>query len=215
AEGGGGERPIPVFPAESFAAAGGLAVLLDHVSEYEITEGGTELAVTLVRSVGHLSRNRNPYRDEPAGPEMPAPAAQCQGPLSVRLAVLPYAGEWHEAGLPGLAEEFRHDLLAVPGSGAARAAQPDREPDAGPGGGLSVSGEGVVMAALRERDGRLEVRLVAEHPTVTEAVVQGGFTAAWTADTLGSPVRPLPVRDGCVRLRLRPFEIATIHLSED
>lgn len=215
AEGGGGERPIPVFPAESFAAAGGLAVLLDHVSEYEITEGGTELAVTLVRSVGHLSRNRNPYRDEPAGPEIPAPAAQCQGPLSVRLAVLPYAGEWHEAGLPRLAEEFRHDLLAVPGAGAGRAAQPDRGPDAGPDSGLSVSGEGVVMAALRERDGRLEVRLVAEHPMATEAVVRGGFTAAWTADTLGTPVRPLPVRDGCVRLRLRPFEIATIHLSED
>ncbi|TLP59935.1 alpha-mannosidase [Microbispora tritici] len=213
AEGGGGERPIPTFPAESFAAAGGLAVLLDHVSEYEITEGGTELAVTLVRSVGHLSRNRNPYRDEPAGPEIPAPAAQCQGPLSVRLAVLPYAGEWHEVGLPRLAEEFRHDLLAVPGAG--RAAQPGRGPDAGPGVGLSVSGEGVVMAALRERDGRLEVRLVAEYPTVTEAVVRGGFTAAWTADALGSPVRPLPVRDGCVRLRLRPFEIATIHLSED
>ncbi|KAA9377853.1 alpha-mannosidase [Microbispora cellulosiformans] len=208
AEGGGGERPVPVFPAESFAAAGGLAVLLDHVGEYEITGDGTEMAVTLVRSVGYLSRNRNPYRDEPAGPEMPAPAAQCQGPLSVRFGVLPYAGEWHEAGLPRLAEEFRHDLLAVPGSGAGAASPPGREP------ALSVSGEGVVMAALRERDGRLEARLVAEHPTATEAVVRGDFTAAWTADALGFPVDPLPVRDECVRLRLRPFEIATIHLSE-
>ncbi|WP_327046182.1 hypothetical protein OG320_31690 [Microbispora sp. NBC_01189] len=113
-----GERPIPVFPAESFAAAGGLAVLLDHVGECEITGNGTEMAVTLVRPAGHLSGNRNPCLDEPAGPETPAPAALCQGPLPVRLAVLPYAGEWREAGLPRLVEEFRHDLLAVPGSGA-------------------------------------------------------------------------------------------------
>ncbi|OPG12098.1 glycoside hydrolase family 38 C-terminal domain-containing protein [Microbispora sp. GKU 823] len=238
AEGGGGERPIPTFPAESFAAAGGLAVLLDHVTEYEITRDeiggdGTGMALTLVRSVGYLSRNRNPYRDEPAGPEVPTPAAQCQGPLTVRFAVLPYAGEWHEAGLPRLAEEFRHDLLAVPGAGAAGADGP------GAGGRLAVGGNGVVMAALRERDGRLEVRLVAEHPTATEAVVRGDFTAAWTAGVLGSPLSPLEVSrdevspdvlpdvspedeaDGqgpaaswrTVRVPLKPFEIATVHLG--
>ncbi|WP_244312560.1 alpha-mannosidase [Microbispora hainanensis] len=207
AEGGGGERPIPTFPAESFAAAGGLAVLLDHVTEYEIVRDeiggdeiggdeiggdGRELALTLVRSVGYLSRNRNPYRDEPAGPEVPTPAAQCQGPLTVRFAVLPYAGEWHEAGLPRLAEEFRHDLLAVPGT---RPAGPGDADGNGPGGGgrVAISGDGVVMAALRERGGRLEVRLVAEDPTATEAVVRGDFTAAWTADVLGSPLSPLEV----------------------
>ncbi len=237
AEGGGGERPIPTFPAESFAAAGGLAVLLDHVTEYEIVRDeiggdGTEMALTLVRSVGYLSRNRNPYRDEPAGPEVPTPAAQCQGPLAVRFAVLPYAGEWHEAGLPRLAEEFRHDLLAVPGTGA-KAGDMDGD---GPGGGgrVAISGDGVMMAALRERDGRLEVRLVAEHPTATEAVVRGDFTAAWTAGVLGSPLSPLEVSrdvvfpgegaDGqgparspgswrTVRVPLNPFEIATVHLG--
>ncbi|WP_169982279.1 glycoside hydrolase family 38 C-terminal domain-containing protein [Microbispora sp. H10836] len=218
AEGGGGERPIPTFPAESFAAAGGLAVLLDHVTEYEIigdeiSGAGTEMALTLVRSVGYLSRNRNPYRDEPAGPEVPTPAAQCQGPLTVRFAVLPYAGGWHDAGLPRLAEEFRHDLLAVPGAGGGGAAGTGRD------GRLSIGGDGVVMTALRERDGRLEVRLVAEHPTATEAVVRGDFTAAWTADVQGSPLGPLEVsRDEgtswrTVRVPLRPFEIATVHLA--
>lgn len=188
AEGGGGERPIATYPAESFAAAGGLAVLLDHVTEYEIAEGGTEMALTLVRSVGHLSRNRNPYRDEPAGPEVPTPAAQCQGPLSVRFAVLPYAGEWHEAGLLRLAEEYRHDLLAVPGSAPAA-----RGPDDGSVRGLEITGDGVVMAALRERDGRLEVRLVAEHPRHTEAVVRGAFTAARRVGLLGDLAEPLDV----------------------
>ncbi|MFG1865137.1 glycoside hydrolase family 38 N-terminal domain-containing protein [Microbispora bryophytorum] len=207
-ENGGGERPIPTFPAESFAAAGGLAALLDHVTEYEIVRDevsgdeisgdGTEMALTLVRSVGYLSRNRNPYRDEPAGPEVPTPAAQCQGPLTVRFAVLPYAGEWYEAGLPRLAEEFRHDLPGIPGTGPATAGDVNGDMDVngdGPDGGgrLAISGDGVMMAALRERDGRLEVRLVAEHPRATEAVIRGDFTAAWTAGVPGSPLSPLEV----------------------
>ncbi|MGI5487508.1 glycoside hydrolase family 38 C-terminal domain-containing protein [Microtetraspora malaysiensis] len=221
--GGSGERPIPTFPAEGFVAAGGLAVLLDHVTEYEVLPaeqgGGTdgapgraELALTLMRSVGYLSRNRNPYRDEPAGPELPTPAAQCQGPFSMRFAVLPHAGGWADADLPRLAEEYRHDLLAVPGAGNSpkpiATATPERRNRE-----IAVSGEGVVMAALRERNGLLEIRLVAEHPTATEAVIRGDFTTARLADALGSPTAPLAVSEGVVRLPLRPFEIATVHLS--
>ncbi|GLW99678.1 glycoside hydrolase family 38 C-terminal domain-containing protein [Microtetraspora sp. NBRC 16547] len=245
-ESGGGERPIPTFPAEGFVAAGGVAVLLDHVTEYELlpgrvppavsADGGgaadtgigrgesagetsgaperAELALTLMRSVGYLSRNQNPYRDEPAGPQLATPAAQCQGPFSARFAVLPYAGGWDEARLPRLAEEFRQDLLAVPGSGTATAGGTGDRPDAA---ALSrrapaVSGDGVMMAALRERDGRLEIRLVAEHPKATEAVVTGNFTAACLADALGSPTATLEVSAGRVRLPLRPFEIVTVHL---
>ncbi|GAA4576086.1 glycoside hydrolase family 38 C-terminal domain-containing protein [Planotetraspora kaengkrachanensis] len=210
AEGGGGEEPVPTFPAESFVAAGGLAVLLDHVSEYELVGGrvpqvAEELALTLVRSVGLLSGNRNPNRDEPAGPQVATPAAQCPGPFSTRFAVLPYSGTWHGAELPRLAEEFRLELLAVPGSGRSAAASAR--------GRLMITGDGVTMAALRERDGWLEIRLVAEHPVATEAVIHGGFAGARLADALGSPAAPLDVAEGSVRLPLRPFEIATVQVS--
>ncbi|GIH96374.1 glycoside hydrolase family 38 C-terminal domain-containing protein [Planobispora siamensis] len=217
-EGGCGEEPLPTFPAEGFVAAGGLAVLLDQVTEYELTGG--ELALTLMRSVGHLSRNRNAYRDEPAGPQLPTPAAQCPGPAIMRFAVLPLAGTWDEAGLPRLTEEYRHELLAVPGSGR-RASGPGRTPspgeDAPPafhasGAPLEIEGTGVVMAALRERDGVLEIRLAAEHPAATEAVIRGPFTAARRADLLGAAGERLEVAGGAVRLPLRPFEIATVHL---
>ncbi len=274
AEGGCGEEPVPTFPAESFVAAGGLAVLLDHVTEYELINAPEpELALTLVRSVGYLSRDRNAHRDEPAGPQHATPAAQCQGPHSTRFAVLPFAGSWHEAGLPRLAEEYRHDLLAVPGAEPAVPEPAPAAPDTGtvapptqatqdtrtaapptqaaveartvapltrgateatetatetaaeytrggtamsrvlrPESEIAISGDGVMMAALRERDGWLEVRLVAEHPVATEAVVHGDFTAARRADAFGSPAAPLEVSDGSVRLPLRPFEIATVQL---
>ncbi|GGL17255.1 glycoside hydrolase family 38 N-terminal domain-containing protein [Planomonospora parontospora] len=210
AEGGCGEHPLPTFPAEGFVAAGGLAVLLDQVTEYELTGG--ELALTLLRSVGHLSRDRNAHRERPAGPQLPTPAAQCPGPATMRFAVLPHAGTWDEADLPRLAEEYRHDLLAVPGSGRDVCASPAAEPTADTGGRLSVEGRGVVLTALRERGGALEVRLVAEHPAATEAVIRGSFTAARRADLLGTAGEQLEITGGAVRLPLRPFEIATVHL---
>ncbi|NRQ39707.1 alpha-mannosidase, partial [Nonomuraea sp. NN258] len=67
AEGGCGETPLPTFPASAWVAAGGAAALLEHVTEYELVSGGRELALTLLRSAGFLSRNRNALRPEPAG----------------------------------------------------------------------------------------------------------------------------------------------------
>lgn len=73
----------------------------------------------------------------------------------------------------------------------------------------------MIMAALRERGDALEIRLVAEHPEPTEAVLRGPFAAAYRADTLGDRTTPLDLVPGSparLRLPLRPFEIATLHL---
>jgi alpha-mannosidase len=209
AQGGGGEHPLPTFPAAGFVAAGGLAVLLTEYSEYELVDEGRELALTLLRSVGRISRNRHVLRDEPAGPEVPTPEAQSRGRRSVSLALMPYAGggsSCPEAVLRA-AEEFRHDLYAVPGAAASRAVLP------GPHQGLSVSGPGVVLTSLRKRDGWAEVRVVAEGGDTTEAVIEGDFTRARRADLLGRPGGDLPVGHGKVRLPLRAWEIATVQLG--
>ncbi|MEW1840577.1 glycoside hydrolase family 38 C-terminal domain-containing protein [Nonomuraea angiospora] len=203
AEGGCGETPLPTFPASSWVAAGGVAALLEHVTEYEVADG--ELALTLLRSVGYLSRNRNALRPEPAGPQLPTPAAQSRGIRSVSLALMPYADSWQEV-VPQ-AETFRHDLLVVPGQGERASALPD------PASGLSVTGDGVVMTSLRMRDDRRELRVVALTPAATEAVIEGAFTQARHADLRGRPGDPLQVADGVLRLALKPWEIATVQLS--
>ncbi|MGH2418400.1 MAG: alpha-mannosidase, partial [Candidatus Limnocylindria bacterium] len=59
-EGGYREEPLATYPAHGWVDAGGLAVLVDHLTEYELTDGGRELAVTLLRSTGLISRNENP-----------------------------------------------------------------------------------------------------------------------------------------------------------
>ncbi|AVT35295.1 glycoside hydrolase family 38 C-terminal domain-containing protein [Plantactinospora sp. BB1] len=213
-EGGSGEVPLPTYPAAGFVTAGGaggsLAVLLTQPSEYELVDDGRELALTLLRSVGMLSRNRNSMRDEPAGPQVPTPSAQCRGERTAEFALLPFRGGWHAAGVPAAAEAYRHGFLSFAGTGPAGGAVPPART------GLSVAGGGVVLSSVRDRDGLVEVRVVAEHPADTVATLGAGrpIRAARRADLLGRPGAALSVGvDGSVRLPLRAWEIATVQLE--
>jgi mannosylglycerate hydrolase len=213
AEGGHGETPLPTFPASGFVDAGGVAVLLDHVTEYELLTDPPELALTLLRSVGQISRYLHPYREEPAGPPTPTPGAQCLGARQVDLAIYPHAGPWHRDRVLTLAELFRHDLLAAPGSGLPEAAtDPGRGPE---GHGLRIDGEGVVLSSLRRRGDWLELRLACQHPDPVTATVGGGLVAAREADLLGRPGADLPVDGGALRLDLRAWEIRTVQLQRE
>jgi alpha-mannosidase len=213
AEGGHGEVPLPTFPASGFVDAGGVGVLLDHVTEYELLTDPSELALTLVRSVGRISRDVHRYREEPAGPQTPTPGAQCFGLRVADLAIYPHPGAWHEDGVLALAERFRHDLLVAPGT--ARAATGDASVQRLEGHGLSVGGEGVVLSSLRRRGDWLELRLVCQHPEPVSTTVGGGLVAARAADLLGRPGPELPVAGGVLRLELRPWEVRTVQLQRE
>jgi alpha-mannosidase len=79
--------------------------------------------------------------------------------------------------------------------------------------GLAIEGRGVVLSALRRQGDWLEIRLVAEHPTATEAVVRGEFREARVVDLLGREGAILAVEAGSVlRLPLGAWEIATLRL---
>ncbi|MFE2063459.1 alpha-mannosidase [Streptomyces sp. NPDC059467] len=211
AEGGWGEYPIPTFPASSFVSAGPATVLLDHSAEYELVDGGGELAVTLLRAIGSISVNIHPLRDEPAASEIPAPGAQDLGiRIENRFAVLPSAAGWQDADAVALAEEFRSDVLVTRGTAPGGGQLP---PDAT---GVRVDGRDVLVSSVRRVDdaGRgpgTEVRLAAMSGTATPVRVTGAFTEATTVDLLGRPIAPEPVRDG-LELVLGPWEIRTLVL---
>ena len=115
-EGGWGEFPLPTFPATVFAHAGQTTVLLDKLTEYEVTDPGDDLALTLVRSVGMMSVNVHPLRDEPAGSEIPVPGAQYLDTTVVtRFAILPSPHGWEEAEAARHADLFRLHPLAIRG----------------------------------------------------------------------------------------------------
>jgi alpha-mannosidase len=146
AEGGHGEMPLPTFPASSFVSAGGVALLLEHVSEYELLEG-RELALTVLRSTGWISRNTNPYREEPAGPELAIPAAQMRGRHSFSFAIYPHEGVQPGPDVLEQAERYRLPFLTAVGTGeAGELTQAE---------GITLEGEGVVLTALRPNEARV------------------------------------------------------------
>jgi len=85
----GWKQPAPdTFPAQGWASLGGLTVLAPGLPEWVVAPDGA-LLITVVRSTGWLSRADHRLRADDAGPNLPTPAAQCQGPLEAHLSLLP------------------------------------------------------------------------------------------------------------------------------
>ena len=100
-------HPAPsTFPHQGWIAANGLLVGAPGLPEAEVGADGM-LAVTLLRAVGWLSRGDLRTRPVQAGPGMPAPGAQCHGPLAARLVL----GRDDD---PSIAQDAELGLRAVP-----------------------------------------------------------------------------------------------------
>jgi mannosylglycerate hydrolase len=218
-EAGHGEVPTPTFPAHGWVHATGATILLDHVTEYELVDG-RELALTVLRSTGLISRNDNPFREDPAGPEVPVPGAQMIGPWRFGFALLPHAGTWQANGIAAAAEAYHLPFVTAPGT---RPASPGRDVGAAQGvslvtppAGLRIDGEGIVLSALRRRGDELEIRLVAETDTPTVATISGRpIRAAHDVDLLGRVGDELEIGpDGSLRLELRAWAIRTIRIAD-
>ena len=202
-EGGHGEHPLPTFPAHGLVGADGVVVLLDHLVEYELADG-QELALTLLRATGLISRAAHPWRTEPAGPVIEAPTGQGIGRRSTTFAILPQAGPPGAAALAAL-DRYRSEFLAVRATGPAGApliAHP----------GLVIHGEGIVLTTLRRRDGAIELRLVNESDTTQVARIDGSFTAVEPLDLLGRPAGAVAPAAGTLERQLGPWEICTVAL---
>jgi hypothetical protein len=169
AEPGVVERGVATFPARRFVDCSdgrvGLGVISDSVLEYEVVEGGTVLAVTLLRAVGFLSRRRPAFRPEPAGPPLPVPGAQMAGLVHRRLGLLLHAGDWQEGELYRRADDFLVPLLAatVPeGSGRRRPAR-----------GQALAITGAEVSAVTREGGDVVVRVFNPNPGAGTARVDG------------------------------------------
>ena len=105
------ETPVATAPAHGFVARAnksrGLAVFASGFFEYELDRKG-DLWVTLLRSVGELSRSDLSARPGHAGWPTPTPEAQCLGQDRIQLACAPVTQSQLHAGnvLPELWEDL-------------------------------------------------------------------------------------------------------------
>ncbi|MEW6228671.1 MAG: glycoside hydrolase family 38 C-terminal domain-containing protein [Bacillota bacterium] len=113
------EVPAGTHPHRSFIDISdgkvGLAVSTRGLPEYEVlrTGAGSEIAITLLRCVGWLSRADLVTRPSHAGPALPTPDAQCQGKWSFDYAIFPHRGDWHSGGVHLFAQAYQSPAVAL------------------------------------------------------------------------------------------------------
>jgi hypothetical protein len=158
---------LPDFPFRGWLAAqaadgGGLAVLARGLYEAAVRKpagGGVDLALTLLRGVGWLSRADLVTRPGHAGPALATPDAQCVGLHHWDLALLPFTPS-EFAALPALAEQFLRPAAAFPIQWSAGSAPASRS--------LFQSDGRLVVTAVRPADTAADAVMVHAHnPTRT------------------------------------------------
>jgi mannosylglycerate hydrolase len=198
AEGRPDEFGLPTFPSRRFVQAGRLTVVHQGLLEYEVTaidDGlGHELAVSLLRSTGMLSRLGMALRPMPAGPLTPVDGLQMVGRrIDARYAVaLDVEDPW------SLCDDVLTPLEVVPASGGGW-----REPV---GSGLTV--RGAEVSSLQRVDGLVEVRVF--NPLDRSVTVTIPGRRGHEVDLAG---RVLHAFD--TELELRARGIATLRLADE
>lgn len=206
AEGGPHEVPLPTYVSRRFVDASdgvaGLALLHDGLLEYEIVNDGRELALTLLRATGYLSRSQIALRPNPAGPLDPLEGPQLQRHVALEYAVLPHPGTWEDARLYDRADEVLVPLERIRAGGAPGARRPTTD--------RPLRIDGAVTSAVRREPGGLVVRVFNPSSRPSEAVLErkGAPATGWAVDLLG---RPQSRFEGTISLA--PSRIATLRLD--
>jgi hypothetical protein len=197
AEGRPDEFGLPTFPSRRFVTAGRVTIAHLGLHEYEVTDVrngvGHELAITLLRSTGMLSRLGMAMRPMPAGPLTPVEGLQLVGTrIEAQYAIaIDCEDPWR----------LCDDVLA-----------PLEVTTAAGGGGRAESGcelllTGAELSSIQVVDGLTELRVF--NPSDVPAVVSVEARRGWEVDLRGAMLREfegsLDVRaHGIATLRLAP-----------
>ena len=192
-----------------FTSHGGATLFSDGLAEYESLERG-EVAVTLLRAVGELSRPDLRERPGHAGWPAATPAAQSLGPFAARLALA-----LHGPDSPPVRDEIERiaDDVLLPIRGVtlrSNIGEPIEQA------GLELDGEGLAFsaAAPAQQDGWIVLRCVNRRGER----VRGRWTLsmpireALRARLDETPLAPLPVNGPTIEFDAEPFEIVTVLL---
>jgi alpha-mannosidase len=205
------EAPVSAAPLHTFVDAGdsgsGVSLFVDGLTEYEVTDGPEPgLALTLLRSVGWLSREDLATRRGNAGPALPAPGAQCLGPHAFRFAAVPRSAPPSEASLYKEARAF----LAPPrlfGPAGREGRLPSRHAF------LAVEGD-VVASALKRADDRDALVLRVFNPGDASAALTLRHTpASFAIDLAERRVSALPATDERIEVPVAPRQIRTVEIA--
>jgi len=205
---GSAETELPTYPMWSFTDVSdghaGVALIADGLHEYEVLPGNPpELALTLLRSVGWLSRDDLTTRIGHAGPGMETPGAQVLGGHRLRYSLYFHEGDWERGGVWRMAESTLTPL--VPGRGPTVTTPSPR---------IELAPDAIQMTALLPHPDGYELRVLNASDAAHDATIQlEPQPAEVTPITLaGDPQASLAIAGGMVRFSMPAWGIATLRI---
>jgi alpha-mannosidase len=213
------EEPRPEAPQRSFTAVEdsasrmGLVIAnrgLREASVVEDTTGHAEIALTLLRCVGWLSRGDLSTRRGDAGPRIETPGAQMPGKWSFDYAIIPYA--------PGQALQAYHQAYAF--NAPARVVTTGLHAGPLPATLSFVRADrtdfiiSTIKAAEDDRAWIVRGYSVSDEPTQVKLSLWKPFVSVERCNMAETPQEPLKLSaENVITLALRPHEIVSIRLS--
>ncbi len=196
-------RSVSVFSVDR-----GLSVLSDGMGEYECGRSG-DIAVTLVRATGELSRGDLLERPGHAGWPSAVPDAQCNGPFACVLGVYLHGPHTSEV-MDGIAE--RADAFVAPARGETRYGTTLPNEVHGP----ALRGEGLHIAAVKPSESGAGV--VVRVQNISPGRQRGslgltGLRAAWLARLDERQLAVIPVENERVEFFAEPHAVLTFVLA--
>jgi alpha-mannosidase len=141
------EWPATTAPMHRYVSAGGRTIFARGLCEYELLDRA--IAVTLLRSVGDLSRDDLPARRGHAAWPAPTPGARELGPFRAELAVAPFAVSERDAPAAWAAVERAAEEFHAPLAGCMVRWGIEVPPEAV---GPELVGAGFAFKAMKPRD---------------------------------------------------------------
>jgi mannosylglycerate hydrolase len=192
----------------------GLMIANRGLPEYEVLRGerGVDVALTLLRCVGWLSRDDLTTRQGAAGPLLPTPGAQMLGTHTFEYSIIPHAGTWEDA--LHYAHWFARPLQAM---------------WTGRHGGLlgpevsfvQLSPKPLLVSAVKNAEdgsGDVIVRLFNTSSSAVQGAARAFFpvTTAELVNLAEETIRELPVGDdGTVNIDVGAHQIVSLRLKSD
>jgi alpha-mannosidase len=205
------ETPLPTAPLHRyvslFGGSTGATLFSDGLAEYEAGDDGA-VAVTLLRSVGELSRSDIPERPGHAGWPAPTPGAQCYGAFGAELAVMLH-GKSSAATIDQIERAADDILLPLMGATLRSALTIPAAVQ-----GIELNGEGLAFSCAKEsEDGEwLVLRCVnlLDEPRTGSWRVGFPILAAHLARLDETILEPAQTAGESVRFRAAPRAVVTI-----